>query len=164
MAANEILGPKLQPSLGAIIAQRPDAVDKLFEDKSHYVVVTAQYNAAEGPVKLKVDRGAAQELVRALLDKNGQLRDQKLSVADWRRFVKRCTDGRGTYGYNNQSFGEITRGEMALLKLVETKAKDRRFSVEIAGIRIDVGPAARSQILVDVPSIRGKHAAKARWG
>jgi hypothetical protein len=162
--AAEILGPKLQPNTRAIVANRPAAVDKLFQNTSHYVTVTAQYSAADGPVKLKVDRGAAQELVRALVDKNGQLRDQTLSVADWRRFVRRCTDGRGVHGYNNNGFGEITAGEMKLLKLVETKAKDRRFSVEIAGVKIDVGSSARTQILVDVPSIRGKHAAKARWG
>jgi len=162
MPVADILGPKLQPDTRAILAHRSDAIDKLFSDQSHYVIVTAQFSAVEEPVKIKVDRGAAQELVKALLDKNGQLRDQTLSVADWRRFVKRCTDGCGTYGYNNPDFGRITPGEMVLIELVEKKGKDRRFSVKIAGIKIDVGPTARTHILADTASIRGTHAARAR--
>ena len=48
MLVAEILGPKLQPDTRAILAQRSNAVEKLFSDQSHYVIVTAQFSAAEG--------------------------------------------------------------------------------------------------------------------
>lgn len=113
---------------------------------SYYLQISAQYSAAKGPRRIRVDRELAEAVLEAL-DSGGRISSPEVM----KQIMPKLTDG-GRYG----------DGEAVLARLLLSACDDRK-TVKLGNQRVRITDKAEVMLKSELSSFWGRLGAKARW-